>query len=69
MKEVAYTIPGVVDENGDPVLFVGMAMPGHALPAQTRGSDGQCFTTPATADIVNARDTRIPAFLPSGEID
>lgn len=69
MKEVSYTLPGVVDENGDPVLFVGMAMPGHALPAQTRGADGQSFATPDTADIVNARTPRIPAFLPSGEID
>lgn len=67
MKHVAYTIPGVVDGDGNPVVFGGMALPGNAVPLQTVGPDGQRMTTPSTAEIVHERAFKVPSYLP--EVD
>ncbi|MDV5822291.1 hypothetical protein [Sphingobium naphthae] len=67
MKHVAYTIPGVVDENGDPVVFGGMVMPGHGVPLQTVAPNGQKMDTPSTAEIIHEREFKLPSYLP--EVD
>lgn len=70
MKHVSYTIPGVVDENGDPIVFGGFVIPGHALPAQTMIVPGAPEATPASAEIVVEHETeKIPDILPGGGLE
>ncbi len=66
MKHVSYTIPGHVDENGELIVYGGFALPGNALPVQTRAASG-LITTPATVEIVNERDVKLPDFLPEAD--
>lgn len=69
MKHVAYTIPGVVDDEGDPVVFGGFPDPGMAFPAQSVLPNGHTIATPPTAQAVHEAKANIPDFLPEGPRD
>lgn len=66
MKHVSYTIPGVVDEKGDLIVFGGFAPPGHDLPATYLHGD-DVRETPNGAVVVNERDVKLPEFMPAIE--
>lgn len=67
MKHVSYTIPGHVDKHGEPIVYGGFALPGNALPVQTRAASG-LITTPASVKIVNERDVKQIDFLPEADV-
>lgn len=64
MKHVSYTIPGVVDDEGEPVVFGGFPDPGMAFPGQSVLPDGRTIATPPTAQSFFEAKVNIPDFLP-----